>query len=138
MLEPKTVAETRDGTQIAERVSPVPRSFSMSQDGSVYDNYDSTVRVWQDSGMVDEHTRQASNCYRMKWTSEENGLFIRVVYNNQHRGEAWIRQKLTDAFHGRRPYRQCVNHLRLLREQGKVPPSPLKTIYDIPKRRRNA
>lgn len=57
MSAPKISAQTRERVQIAERVSPVSRSFSSSQSGWVYVNFDSTVRVWQASGMVNQHTQ---------------------------------------------------------------------------------
>lgn len=58
---------------------------------------------------------------RVNWSLEDNLLFISIVKENRHIGEARIRRLLAETFAGRRSHEQCANHLRILRSQGKVP-----------------
>lgn len=58
---------------------------------------------------------------RVNWNHEDNSQFISIVEEYNHTGERELRQLLARKFRGRRTREQCVNHLRILRAQGKVP-----------------
>lgn len=58
---------------------------------------------------------------RDNWTDEENDVFIEMVNAHLHMEEMDLRRMLARHFAPRRTHEQCANHLRILRNTGKLP-----------------
>lgn len=52
------------------------------------------------------------------WSDEDNSLFIRIVQENRHIGDAQLRRLLTETFANRRKDNKCLNQVHTSRYQG--------------------
>lgn len=58
---------------------------------------------------------------RDNWTEEENDVFVSMVTAHLHMEEMDLRRMLARHFAPRRTHEQCANHLRILRNTGRLP-----------------